>query len=234
MLANFEGAIRDKGFALVSGLASDAEIEALKVTFETAEIARAIRGNQTFGARNLLRLDAVQNFITSLRLADYLRNLMGPNFRAIRGIFFDKTDKANWPVLWHQDLSLAVREQNDVAGWTTWSTKRGITHVQPPSEVLERMITVRLHLDDCPAENGALKVIPGSQRDGRLTREAITGMTSGEYEVITANAGDALFMRPLLLHGSSAAAIPTHRRVLHVEFAPHDLLPPELEWAEGA
>jgi ectoine hydroxylase-related dioxygenase (phytanoyl-CoA dioxygenase family) len=47
------------------------------------------------------------------------------------------------------------------------------------------------------------------------------------------NAGDALVMRPLLLHASSPARKPDHRRVIHLEFAPANLLPAGLSWAFG-
>ena len=40
-------------------------------------------------------------------------------------------------------------------------------------------------------------------------------------------------MRPLLLHASSPAEKGHHRRVIHLEFAPADLLPPGLRWAFG-
>lgn len=38
-------------------------------------------------------------------------------------------------------------------------------------------------------------------------------------------------MRPLLLHASSPALAPAHRRVLHLEYAAAPL-PPGLEWHE--
>jgi len=50
-------------------------------------------------------------------------------------------------------------------------------------------------------------------------------------EVCCVNSGSVLAMRPLLLHASGAAAKPRHRRVIHLEFAPPDLLPPSLAWA---
>lgn len=233
-MADIAELIDRQGFALVPAIATIEEIDALKSLFSSAHMARAERAGQTFGARNLLKLPEVERFSVSSKLADYLWPLLGDNFRATRGIFFDKTEGANWPVLWHQDLSLAVREKRNLPRWAIWSVKRGIPHVQPPAEILARMVTVRLHLDDCPAENGALRVIAGSHRSGKLSRDAIQQLTAGEADVVTASAGDALFMRPLILHASSAALLPRHRRVLHVEFAPNDLLPPELDWAEGS
>ena len=93
------------------------------------------------------------------------------------------------------------------------------------------MVTVRLHLDNCPAENGALRVIGGSHRTGALPRDQITAITAQGGETVAAKLGDALFMRPLLLHASASSQVPGHRRVLHLEFAPADLLPQGLEWA---
>jgi ectoine hydroxylase-related dioxygenase (phytanoyl-CoA dioxygenase family) len=80
-------------------------------------------------------------------------------------------------------------------------------------------------------DNGALRLLPGSHRAGLLSREAVQGMEGAKSEIIVASAGDALFMRPLILHASSPAKAPSHRRVLHLEFAPQDLLPEGLEWA---
>ena len=54
----------------------------------------------------------------------------------MRALFFDKTPGANWPVLWHQDLTIAVAEQHDLEGWGPWSTKADVPHVQPPVPIL--------------------------------------------------------------------------------------------------
>jgi ectoine hydroxylase-related dioxygenase (phytanoyl-CoA dioxygenase family) len=221
-----------QGFCVARKIASESEIEALKALFSQANLARAERDDETYGARNLLGLAQVGAAAASQTVASCLLPVLQEGFRAVRGIFFDKTVGANWPVLWHQDLSLALRERHELTGWGNWSVKRGVTHVQPPPEILAQMLTMRLHLDDCPAENGALRVIPGSHRSGLLTRDVIRKMTASPGETVTAEAGDAVFMRPLLLHASSAARIPSHRRVLHLEFAPQNLLPMGLAWAE--
>ena len=228
MLATLE----QDGFALAQTVATSTEIAALIETFENADIARAERGGQTFGARNLLDLAAVSAMARSPGLAALLTPLLGENCRAVRGIFFDKTKEANWPVLWHQDLSLAVKAQHELSGWGNWTVKRGVIHVQPPAAILAQMVTMRLHLDDCDADNGPLRVIAGRHAGGILSRDTIRARTAESGgQVVLAKAGDALFMRPLILHASSPAARPRHRRVLHVEFAPAGLLPDGLEWA---
>jgi ectoine hydroxylase-related dioxygenase (phytanoyl-CoA dioxygenase family) len=204
----------------------------LKAILAQGELARAERDGQTYGVRNLLHIAPVREVIAMPKIVSCLMPLLGPGFRAVRGLFFDKTAKANWPVLWHQDLTLALRERRDLQGWTNWTVKRGVTHAQPPPEILNRMVTMRLHLDDCPVENGALRIVSGSHGEGLLSRDTIQDAAKAA-ESIAAKAGEALFMRPLLLHASSPAQTPSHRRVLHLEFAPANLLPPELAWAEA-
>jgi len=150
----------------------------------------------------------------------------------VRGIFFDITPGANWNVAWHQDLSLALQERRELAGWGPWSQKAAVWHVQPPASFLEKMLTLRIHLDPCGLENGPLRVLPGTHLSGRLDAAKIAALREEIAErVCTVPQGGALLMRPLLLHASSAAQLPAHRRVLHIEWAA-EKLPHGLEWHE--
>ena len=158
--------------------------------------------------------------------------ILGADCFAVRGILFDKTQRGNWKVPWHQDLTIAVRSKRDVAGFGPWSVKAGIPHVQAPPAVLERMLAVRIHLDDCGAGNGPLRVIPGSHRNGILSpTETQTWCRQVPARNCHVPRGGVLLMRPLLLHSSSEALVPSHRRVLHLEFAA-TALPAGLEWHE--
>jgi ectoine hydroxylase-related dioxygenase (phytanoyl-CoA dioxygenase family) len=159
-----------------------------------------------------------------------VRPLIGRAARPVKGIYFDKTPDANWKVAWHQDLSIAVREEKAAPGFSGWSIKAGAIHVQPPAEILASMLTVRLHLDAAGDENGALRVIPGSHQHGRLDSAAIDRLVEQTQPVTClVGKGGVLLMRPLLLHASSAAVRPTHRRVIHLEYSA-DTLPHGLEW----
>jgi len=156
--------------------------------------------------------------------------VLGPGCFVVRAILFDKTPDANWKVAWHQDLTIAVRERAEAPGFGPWSEKAGIPHVQPPAAVLERMLTVRVHLDDCGRENGPVQVIPGSHAHGRLAADEISRWRETREPVFCTSArGGALVMRPLILHASSPATQPGHRRVVHLELAA-DALPHGLEW----
>jgi ectoine hydroxylase-related dioxygenase (phytanoyl-CoA dioxygenase family) len=150
----------------------------------------------------------------------------------VRAILFDKNAAANWLVPWHQDLSIAVRERRDVPGFGPWSTKAGVVHVQPPIDVLNRMLTIRLHLDDCPETNGPLKVVPGTHRTMLTPDELAAVATNGPNVACVVRAGGAVLMRPLLVHASSPASELRHRRVVHIEYAAVSL-PGGLCWYES-
>jgi len=175
------------------------------------------------GKRGFLNNVAVAKLARSDKLLSLVRPHLPSHPIPVRAIYFDKSPSVNWAVAWHQDLTVAVRSRVEVRGFVPWSTKNGVPHVQPPIALLEKMLTVRLHLDDCDQENGALRVIPGSHRLGRLSAERIREQC----------AGDALLMRPLLLHASGRSKSGRHRRVLHIEYAGFSL-PAPLEWCTAA
>lgn len=186
------------------------------------------------GRRGLLALPAVGALARSQRLLNLVRPYLPLEPQPVRAIYFDKSADTNWLVPWHQDLTLAVREQVDVPGFGPWSSKEGVPHVQPPVALLEQMLAVRLHFDDTDETNGALRVLPESHRAGRLSVERIQELRATQPEhLCAATAGEALLMRPLLLHASSRSTSVRRRRILHLEYAGF-ALPPELRWQEAA
>jgi len=185
------------------------------------------------GVRNLLAIGQVRELAASPSVRTLVAPILGPEAFPVRGILFDKTADANWKVPWHQDVTVAVKSRIDADGFGPWSVKAGVLHVQPPAEVLERMLTVRIHLDDCPRENGALRVLPGTHRFGKIPEAEVAGWVERVPETVCElAAGGVLLMRPLLLHASSAATRVGHRRVIHLDFA-NTKLPNGLEWAEA-
>jgi hypothetical protein len=91
----------------------------------------------------------------------------------LRVSLFNKTEESNWKVTWYRDLTIAVRERCEVDGFGPWTMKAGVLHVQPPAEIMSRILAVRPHLDETGPDNGPLRVIPASRRDGRLATEQL-------------------------------------------------------------
>jgi ectoine hydroxylase-related dioxygenase (phytanoyl-CoA dioxygenase family) len=183
------------------------------------------------GERNLLDVPVVRRLAESSVVRGLIEPLLGSGCFAVRGILFNKTQDANWKVTWHQDCVIAVAARSEISDWGPWSIKAGVHHVRPASDVISRMLAVRIHLDDCNADNGPLRVIPGSHKHGFLSDRQIRDWPKSGAMTCVASRGDAFLMRPLLVHGSSQATVPGSRRVIHLEFAAEEL-PNGVEWKD--
>jgi ectoine hydroxylase-related dioxygenase (phytanoyl-CoA dioxygenase family) len=220
----FATIIEQRGWATTRPVLTDDEVVALREA--VAPLAVDGRG----GARNLLAHTDVRALAASPAARSLAAAVLGDACFAVRGILFDKTPGANWKVVWHQDLSIAARERVEKPGFGPWTEKAGVAHVQPPVTVLEQMLAVRIHLDDCGPENGPVRVIDGSHRCGRLSATQIDELRRTEPERdCLVEQGAILAFRPLILHASAPAILPAHRRVIHIEYAAHEL-PTPLEW----
>jgi hypothetical protein len=208
-------------------------LEATRAYAAGASDGRLDRRGEVYGGRDLLwRIPEVRRWAGSRTLLELVEPILGPGAFAVRGLFFDKTPSVNWNLPWHQDRTIAVRARRDVPGFGPWTLKGGIAHAHAPAELLARMVTVRLHLDDCGPESGPLRVLPGSHAAGKLDPAAITTWSAraGSMAVdCLVPAGGAVIMRPLLLHASASGTGPGHRRVIHLEYAA-ERLPGGLEW----
>lgn len=231
--ANFE---TDGFFIIKNALDEKAVLNLIKSLSQIKPSQHTSRKTDAiYGVRDLLNLsDSIRKFSQSQTVKQITENVLGENAEVVRAIYFDKTADANWKVPWHQDLTIAVREKRETEGFSAWTMKADIQHVQPPISILENMLTLRFHLDDADEANGALKVIPESHKKGRLNAGQIKAeRQNNAVKLCRAEKGDCLLMRPLILHSSSAGTNPKNRRVIHFEFSA-DKLPNNLEWHEGS
>lgn len=170
---------------------------------------------------------ATASWLREIALGPTLRDIaseaLGAPAFAVRANLFAKTEGSNWSVPWHRDCAVCVRERHATPGFTAWTIKGGLHHANAPFEVLSNMVGLRLHLDACDADTGALEVVAGSHR------EIATDKAEVPPTKLNAEAGEVLVMRPLLLHRSRSQRTPRSRRVLHVEFAAQQL-PEPLSW----
>jgi hypothetical protein len=182
------------------------------------------------GSRRLLDEAWCAHLSSALRNDARIRSLLPRNAVAVQCTLFDKSPAKNWLVALHQDLSIPAASRVDDPGLSGWSEKEGQLYVQPPVSVLEQLVAVRVHMDDCTLKNGALRVVPGSHTQGRVDQTKAEYLIEQHGEtLVPVSRGGALVMRPLLLHASSKAISPTPRRVLHFLFGPKSL-PLGLEW----
>jgi len=190
--------------------------------------ARSSRG-QVYAARNLIGLiPEVSTVWRCEPLLSFLRGELGDRFGLVRALFFDKPPGRTWTLAWHKDTSVAVKEHSVAsASFSRPTTKAGVPHMIASDAILQRMLTLRIHLDEVTDENGPLRVIPQSHVSSTSEGIGVDGAVT-----IRAAAGDVLAMRPLVSHasGSSAEGTRRHRRILHLEFAADQTLPDGVAW----
>jgi hypothetical protein len=202
------------GFAVIPAVLKAAELDAL-----AAEVSAGAYRSRA-GARHLLRVPAVAAVARDHRLVDIASGVFGAAAIPFRATFFDKSREANWLVVWHQDTALPMRRRHDNSGWGPWSRKAGVLYAHAPASALERVVALRVHLDDSTGHNGPLRVLPGSHRLGVLTDNAIAELKTRIAPVdCVIDAGGILVMRPLIVHSSSKSETDAPRRVLHIEYA---------------
>ena len=207
--------IQAQGFAIIPGVFSLEQIEALKRDLEAAALERS-----RAGARHALGNASVAAIANSDELLAIVHEVLGPGARPFRATLFDKSPTANWLVVWHQDTALPIQERSELFGWGPWSVKAGMIYAHAPAKALEQVLALRVHLDDSNHDNGPLRVLPGTHSMGVLTDEAIEQMSSQFVHVdCVVEAGGVVAMHPLIVHASSKSSSEAPRRVLHIEYA---------------
>lgn len=210
------------GFILVRSLLSKKECDEVSRSLGAANIRGA-------GSRRLLQEPWCADLARKVMAHPQVREALPPCSRVVQCTFFEKSAARNWLVPIHQDLSIPVARRIDHPALSGWSEKEGAVFVQPPDSVLAQLLAVRVHVDHCSLEDGPLRVVPGSHEFGRLepVQAALAGRAEGV--AVPAKRGDALLMRPLVLHASSKSSGSSLRRVLHFVFGP-EALPYGLAW----
>ena len=169
-----------------------------------------------------------------LDLEGGIGNSLKPFVRAgakpVRAILFDKSGSVNWALGWHQDRTIAVMRRIDTFGFGPWTRKHTVVHVEPPFELVEQMITVRIHLDKVCDQNAPLLIAVGSHRIGKIAVDNIEqAVDACQVVECTAERGDIWIYATPIIHASAESKVNAHRRVLQVDYADFDL-PNGLEW----
>lgn len=231
---NFLSEINTEGFTIIDNVYTENEIEKLISLIEN--LTKNDTDNATF--RKTQDLFAIRQFhkeipetlpyIFNQNLKDIIECTFGEGYFITKSIYFDKPEKSNWFVAYHQDLTISVDKKIEIENFENWTIKQNQFAVQPPTKILENNFTIRIHLDNTTKDNGALKVINNSHSKGifRVGNLQIENETICEVEK-----GGIMIMKPLLFHASNKTTNNKRRRVIHIEFSNQEL-PNELEWSE--
>lgn len=221
------------GFATIDNIYTTEEVENI-----LEQISQANSDKETF--RKSADLFAIRQFLKEVpaavdtifndNLKSILTQLFGDKYFVVKSIYFDKPQTSNWYVSYHQDLTISVDKKLELRGFDFWTTKQNQFAVQPPLDILQNIVTVRIHLDETDENNGALQVIPGSHSKGIYRPDTIDWTVENEVSC-NVSKGSIMLMKPLLLHSSGRTTNNRQRRVIHIEVSNQEL-PTELNWAE--
>jgi len=207
--------IEAQGFAIIPDMVSEVSISILLERLSGAQLQRS-----RAGIRHALQHPAVMEIAQDPRLLEIARGTLGSRAIPFRATLFDKSALSNWLVVWHQDTALPLRKRFDAKGWGPWSMKDGVIYAHAPASALNRVLALRVHLDDSTVENGPLRVLPATHKLGVLSDDAIHNLAARlkPVDCVVGKRG-ILAMRPLIAHASSKSLSDKARRVLHIEYA---------------
>ena len=218
--------LKNDGFKIINGIYSETEVTAILQFLEKKQVARQ------FGVRAFLKSNPELNaLIFNKNLLRTIANI-SKKAQIIKSIYFDKPPNANWIVNWHQDLTINVTGKIEVEGFKNWRVLKDRTVVQPPLAILENIFTVRIHLDKCTKENGALRVLKNTHQNGVIEVKNGVQYLQKEEVVCQVEKGGILLIKPLILHSSRRTENDKNRRVIHIEFCDMKL-PRGLNWQEA-
>ena len=225
--------LTQKGYSIIESVFTNEEINNLISLIENTDTSKETfrKSDDLFAIRQFLKeIPEAVNLIFNQNIQKIIQDVFGENYFVVKSIYFDKPEKSNWYVPYHQDLTISVDKKKEMKGFNFWTTKQNQFSVQPPLEILENIYTIRIHLDDTDEKNGALKIIPNSHSKKIYRPETIDWNTETE-EFCTIKKGGIMIMKPLLLHGSNRTIDNRKRRVIHIEFSDIEL-PEKLNWSE--
>jgi len=226
--------INSEGFTILNNVYTENEIEKIislieKKTENNTENATFRKSQDLFAIRQFHKeIPEALDFIFNQNLKDIIENTFGKGYFITKSIYFDKPEKSNWFVAYHQDLTISVNKKIEIENFENWTVKQNQFAVQPPTAILEKNFTIRIHIDKTTKDNGALKVINNSHSKGifRVENLEIENETICEVEK-----GGIMIMKPLLFHASNKTTNNERRRVIHLEFS-NQQLPDGIDWSE--
>ena len=189
------------GYVVLGGFMPEELLDALRRRIEEIFIEEGARAGaefkqepQTRRLANLVnRGEIFQRVIALPRILEYVAHVLGPEFKL---------------------SSLNARSANPYSDW-----------VQPlhcdagavPDAMGYWVCNSVWLLDDFTTENGAIRMVPGSHRWGRLPQDVLPDPLAPHPDqvLLTGRAGDVVIMNTHMWHGATANRTAAPRRALH-------------------
>jgi hypothetical protein len=187
----------------------DARMDALGV--DTLGISH--RGKRYFANECQRVAPQLRSVLFSRVMADICRATLGEDAYFFFDQYVVKGPEGGMPFSWHQDSGYVVGNGG------------------PPDHA--PYLTCWCPLDDATEENGTVRLIPGSHRNGILPHDRQPGSNDlvgapaeAEGQLVEAKAGDVVAFSSLTLHATGANRSDRPRRVYLAQYTPEAMLDP--------
>src|SRR5260370_31805216 len=104
--------IEEHGFAVLGGMFSPIAKQQL-----IADLSRSGLKRSKAGVRHAMSHEEIAGLAAEPRLLGVAQEILGREAAPFRATLFDKSPRANWLVVWHQDTALPLRERRATQGW---------------------------------------------------------------------------------------------------------------------
>ena len=212
----------EKGYVFPIDLFSEEEADANRRYFDSLLKMASDAGLDSYKVESWhTHCAGVYDLVTDDRILDYVEDILGPNLVCTMTHYFSKMPGDAKSVYWHQDASF-------------WALT--------PSKV----VTAWLAIDDVDVENGAMKLFPGTHKQGRIPFEWVTDEEDGVLNQhvhdperygqpvsVELKAGQISLHTDMLLHGSQPNPSNRRRCGLTIRYFPPDVRGTEPDSAPG-
>ncbi len=208
VLPNAREQLETQGFFILEGFMSPELLarirERVDQLFELEGDAAGSEFRQEEQTRRLANLvdkgEAFQEAIQLPALLDHIRLVLGPDFKLSSLNVRSANPRSTWVQPLHADNGAVADEKGYWVCNSVWM------------------------LDDFTAENGAIRMVPGSHKWGRLPQQALghpMAAHPGEM-LLTGHAGTVVIMNAHMWHGGTANRTSSPRRAMHAFYCRRD------------
>src|SRR6266850_5513531 len=196
------------GYLVIEGLMSDALLGQVRrrvdELFEQEGAEAGAEFKQEPHSRRLANLvdkgEVFERVIETPRILDCMEHVLGPRFK-LSSLNVRSADPDNgWSQPLHADSGAVADERGYWVCNSVWM------------------------LDDFTAENGAIRMVPGSHCWGRAPDRALADLYAPHPQeiLLTGRAGTVVVMNAHMWHGGTANRTAAHRRAMHVYYTRWD------------